>query len=70
MAIDAGARDRYTMYIWAFDIIAVGVWAFVATVRDINLKVISPLIQDCQTIIPSSPHTDEASRSYDHSHLA
>ena len=33
------------MYIRAFEIIAVSVWAFVATVSDINLKVISPLIR-------------------------
>jgi hypothetical protein len=32
------------VYIRAFEIIAVSVWAFVATVSDINLKVISPLI--------------------------
>lgn len=33
------------MYIRAFEVIAVSVWAFVATVSDINLKVISPLIR-------------------------
>jgi hypothetical protein len=33
------------VYIRAFEVIAVSVWAFVATVSDINLKVISPLIR-------------------------
>lgn len=33
------------MYVRAFEIIAVSVWAFVATVSDINLKVVSPLIE-------------------------
>jgi hypothetical protein len=45
LAIDAGARDRYTMYIWAFEIVAVSVGAFVATVSDINLKMVSSLVE-------------------------
>jgi hypothetical protein len=40
LTIDAGARDRYTVYIRAFEIVAVSVWAFVATVGDINLNVV------------------------------
>ena len=45
MTIDAGARDCYTMYIWAFEIVAVSVWAFVATMSDINLKMVSSLVE-------------------------
>lgn len=33
------------MYIRAFEIVAVSVWAFVATVGDINLNVVSPHIE-------------------------
>jgi hypothetical protein len=45
LTVDAGARDRYTMYIWAFEIVAVSVGAFVATVSDINLKMVNSLVE-------------------------